>query len=89
MTDSYDKLFFRNTDNNLGTNSGTGSQDIVWFAIRNVDSIDMGTKSLNTCLKNVMVGTMDPTDKDLTGCVGHARNVDWRNLSGFRSYHGN
>ena len=71
------KTFFRNTENTFGSNTGTNSQDIVWFAIRNVDRIDMGNKKLGTCINRVMVGVMDSTDQDLTGCVGHARNVDW------------
>ena len=74
---SIKNLFFRNTENTLGSNTGTNSQDIVWFAIRNVDRIDMGNKNLGTCINRVMIGVMDSTDQDLTGCVGHARNVDW------------
>ena len=70
-------FFFRNTQNTIGTNTGTSSQDIVWFAIRNVDKIDMGSKSIGTCINRAMVGVMESTDQDLTGCVGHARNVDW------------
>ena len=76
LTDQL-KLSFRNTQNTLGTNTGTNSQDIVWFAIRNVDKIDMGSKSIGTCINRAMVGVMESTDQDLTGCVGHARNVDW------------
>jgi len=68
---------FQNTQNTLGTNTGTNSQDIVWFAIRNLDKIDMGSKSIGTCINRAMVGVMESTDQDLTGCVGHARNVDW------------
>ena len=71
------KTFFRNTENTFGSNTGTNSQDIVWFAIRNVDRIDMGNKKMGTCINRAMVGVMDSTDQDLTGCVGHARNVDW------------
>ena len=68
---------FRNTQNTFGSNTGTNNQDIVWFAIRNVDQIDMGNKQLGTCINRVMVGVMDLTEEDLTGCVSHARNVDW------------
>ena len=71
------KFYFRNTQNTLGTNTGTNSQDIVWFAIRNVDKIDMGSKNLGTCINRAMVAVMESTDQDMTGCVGHARNVDW------------
>ena len=50
---------------------------IVWFVIRKVDQIDKGNKKLRTCINRVMAGIMVSTDQDLTGCVGHARNVDW------------
>ena len=70
-------IYFSNTDNTLTSNQGDNSKDIIWFAIRNVDQIDMGSKNLKTCINRAMVGFMDPTDQDLTGCVGHARNVDW------------
>ena len=70
-------MVLRNTQNTFGPNTGTNSQDIVRFAIRNVGSIDMGNKSLSTCINRVMVGVMDQTDQDMTDCVGHARNVNW------------
>ena len=67
----------RNTNNNLSTNQGNARKDIAWFAIRNMNKIDMGAKTLNECISKIMVGIIDYTDQDLTGCVGHARNVDW------------
>ena len=67
----------RNTNNNLSTNQGNARKDIAWFAIRNMNKIDMGAKTLETCISKIMVGITDYSEQDLTGCVGHARNVDW------------
>ena len=66
-----------NTNNDLTTNQGNARKDIAWFAIRNMNKIDMGAKTLETCISKIMVGITDYSDQDLTGCVGHARNVDW------------
>ena len=67
----------RNTNNDLTTNNGNARRDIAWYAIRDMNKIDMGAKTLEGCISKIMVGIIDYTEQDLTGCVGHARNVDW------------
>ena len=56
---------------------GGKTKDTYWLNLKGLNNVDMGSKNLETCLNEILVGSIPDENKaqDETGCVGSQKNI--------------
>ena len=62
---------------NEGGHNGGRTKDTYWLNLKGLNNVDMGSKNLETCLNEILVGSIANENKaqDETGCVGSQKNI--------------